>query len=49
MMPWRMFASVAILLMLTGCRRVEGRKLVFVIVPSQDNPFFKAEADAAAA
>jgi len=48
-MPWRMFALVAILLMLTGCRRVEGRKLVFVIVPSQDNPFFKAEADAAAA
>ena len=48
-MPWRMFALGAIWLMLTGCRRVEGRKLVFVIVPSQDNPFFKAEADAAAA
>jgi erythritol transport system substrate-binding protein len=33
-----------------GCRRVDqSRKLIFIIVPSQDNPFFKAEADAAAA
>jgi erythritol transport system substrate-binding protein len=34
---------------LTGCRRQDNRPLVFIIVPSQDNPFFKAEADAAAA
>lgn len=33
-----------------GCRRDDqNRPLVAIIVPSQDNPFFKAEADAAAA
>jgi erythritol transport system substrate-binding protein len=33
-----------------GCHRPDtSRKLIVVIVPSQDNPFFKAEADAAAA
>jgi erythritol transport system substrate-binding protein len=33
-----------------GCRRAEHRKnLIAIIVPSEDNPFFKAEADAAAA
>jgi erythritol transport system substrate-binding protein len=33
-----------------GCHRADrSKKLVFVIVPSEDNPFFKAEADAAAA
>jgi erythritol transport system substrate-binding protein len=33
-----------------GCRRGDhSEKLVFIIVPSEDNPFFKAEADAAAA
>ena len=32
-----------------GCHRADrSKKLVFVIVPSEDNPFFKAEADAAA-
>jgi erythritol transport system substrate-binding protein len=36
------------MLLLAGCRRTDQRKLVFIIVPSQDNPFFKAEADAAA-
>jgi erythritol transport system substrate-binding protein len=36
------------MLFLTSCRRADQRKLVFIIVPSQDNPFFKAEADAAA-
>lgn len=31
-----------------GCRRDDySRPLAFIIVPSQDNPFFKAEADAA--
>jgi erythritol transport system substrate-binding protein len=45
-------AAVGGLLMLTttGCHRAEMSKLLIVIiVPSQDNPFFKAEADAAAA
>jgi erythritol transport system substrate-binding protein len=35
--------------MLSGCQAADKRLLVFIIVPSQDNPFFKAEADAAAA
>jgi len=34
----------------SGCRRADYSKpLIAIIVPSQDNPFFKAEADAAAA
>jgi erythritol transport system substrate-binding protein len=34
----------------TGCHRADaGKRLVAILVPSQDNPFFKAEADAAAA
>lgn len=33
----------------SGCRRPDHRKLIAIIVPSQDNPYFKAEADAAAA
>jgi erythritol transport system substrate-binding protein len=37
------------LLAVSGCRRDDGRKLIAIIVPSQDNPFFKSEADAAAA
>jgi erythritol transport system substrate-binding protein len=33
-----------------GCHRLEmQRPLIVIVVPSQDNPFFKAEADAAAA
>jgi erythritol transport system substrate-binding protein len=33
-----------------GCHRADaGRPLIVILVPSQDNPFFKAEADAAAA
>ncbi len=36
-------------LLLAGCRGADSRKLIFIIVPSQDNPFFKSEADAAAA
>jgi erythritol transport system substrate-binding protein len=33
-----------------GCNRVDrDKKLIAIIVPSQDNPYFKAEADAAAA
>src|SRR5580692_4507133 len=45
--------SVLALLMtfcLSACHRPDtSRQLIVVIVPSQDNPFFKAEADAAAA
>jgi erythritol transport system substrate-binding protein len=40
-------AACVAVLMMSGCRHVDRRKLVFIIVPSQDNPFFKAEADAA--
>ena len=36
------------LAILAGCRAPDHRLLVVVLVPSQDNPFFKAEADAAA-
>jgi erythritol transport system substrate-binding protein len=42
--------ALALLLACAGCHRDEHRKkLIVVIVPSQDNPYFKAEADAAAA
>src|ERR1039457_4992875 len=37
------------LVLLAGCRTPDKRLLVVILVPSQDNPFFKAEADAAAA
>jgi erythritol transport system substrate-binding protein len=46
-----MAAATAGLLILaaTACHRSEmSRPLIVIIVPSQDNPFFKAEADAAA-
>jgi erythritol transport system substrate-binding protein len=36
-------------LALTACNRDRGKPLIAVIVPSQDNPYFKTEADAAAA
>ncbi|MGB7267588.1 MAG: D-ribose ABC transporter substrate-binding protein [Terracidiphilus sp.] len=40
----------AILFVFAGCNRADNRKkLIVVIVPSEDNPYFKAEADAAAA
>jgi erythritol transport system substrate-binding protein len=43
------FATV-VSLMLTACHRSgASQPLMVVLVPSQDNPFFKAEADAAAA
>ena len=42
--------ALALMFVTTGCHRDEHRKkLIVVIVPSQDNPYFKAEADAAAA
>lgn len=41
--------ALALLLACAGCHRDEHRKkLIVIIVPSQDNPYFKAEADAAA-
>jgi erythritol transport system substrate-binding protein len=41
--------ALALLLACAGCHRDEHRKkLMVIIVPSQDNPYFKAEADAAA-
>lgn len=42
-------ASVCVLFLLAGCRPRDRRPLIAIIVPSQDNPYFKAEADAAAA
>ncbi|HEY2039896.1 MAG TPA: D-ribose ABC transporter substrate-binding protein [Edaphobacter sp.] len=46
----RSFALFVLCLFLAGCHRAESsRQLFAVIVPSQDNPYFKAEADAAAA
>jgi len=41
--------ACAALLLLAGCRVRDARPLVAIVVPSQDNPYFKAEADAAAA
>jgi erythritol transport system substrate-binding protein len=36
------------LLVLVGCQRADrGKPLISIIIPSQDNPYFKAEADAA--
>ena len=41
--------ACAAALLCGGCHREDySRPLAFIIVPSQDNPFFKAEADAAA-
>jgi erythritol transport system substrate-binding protein len=43
-------AALLLTLGLSACHRLDtSRPLIVVIVPSQDNPFFKAEADAAAA
>jgi len=50
-MARHLILSIACLaaLLCGGCRREDySRPLAFIIVPSQDNPFFKAEADAAA-
>lgn len=42
--------ALTALVSLVGCHRIDNSKpLIVVLVPSQDNPFFKAEADAAAA
>lgn len=40
--------GLALLVALTGCRARDTRRLVAIIVPSQDNPYFAAEAKAAA-
>jgi erythritol transport system substrate-binding protein len=44
------FAVCALALLLPGCHRnrANQKKLIEIIVPSQDNPFFRAEAEAAA-
>jgi erythritol transport system substrate-binding protein len=48
-----MFAVAAALALLSACgsgtQTASGKKLIAVITPSHDNPFFKAEADTAAA
>lgn len=41
--------QLALTLTLTACNRAAQPKLIAIIIPSQDNPYFKAEADAAAA
>ena len=48
--PLKFLWSVALcplLLLSLGCNRGDRRPLLAIIVPSQDNPYFKAEADAA--
>jgi len=43
-------AVASLTMLLTACHRAEMSKpLIVIIVPSQDNPFFKSEGDAAAA
>lgn len=44
---WLPLVPALLVLLLSGCREADRRPLIFIIVPSQDNPFFKAEADAA--
>lgn len=47
---WIACPALALTCALTACHRPDASKrLIAIIVPSQDNPFFKAEADAAAA
>lgn len=47
---WLAFAGFAMVCAMAACHRIDtSRRLIVVVVPSQDNPFFKAEADAAAA
>ena len=46
---WTISVACVAALVCGGCHRENySRPLAFIIVPSQDNPFFKAEADAAA-
>lgn len=43
-------AAASVLFFASGCHRADlSKPLIVIVVPSQDNPFFKAEADAAAA
>lgn len=51
-MNLRILAAAACAVILSGCGSTQsssGRKLIAVITPSNDNPFFKAEAETAAA
>jgi erythritol transport system substrate-binding protein len=43
-----LLVGLAAILAMSGCARRKGPKLIVVIVPSQDNPFFREEAEAAA-
>jgi erythritol transport system substrate-binding protein len=48
--PLASLAASLLVLIATACHRAElSKPLIVIIVPSQDNPFFKAEGDAAAA
>jgi len=50
--PFHFLAAAGTLLLLVagGCHRADmSRPLICIVVPSQDNPFFKIEADAASA
>ena len=43
-------AAACVFSAMTACNRGEiAKPLIVILVPSQDNPFFKSEADAAAA
>jgi erythritol transport system substrate-binding protein len=47
---YRLWILLFLVVILGGCHRVDtSKRLIIILVPSQDNPFFKAEADAAAA
>ena len=47
---YSLVAATCMLLALASCHRTElSKPLIVIIVPSQDNPFFKSEGDAAAA
>lgn len=43
-----LFLLFGTILAVTSCNRGDGKKLIVILVPSQDNPFFHAEAEAAA-
>ena len=46
----RLMAAAVVVLASAGCHRAQlSKRLIVILVPSRDNPFFKAEADAAAA
>jgi len=44
----KLICAASLALLLSSCHRAPQARLIAIIVPSQDNPYFKAEADAAA-